>query len=141
MRARWSLMLLTVVAGCAHSGQESWPHPPAVTRSSSRVPSRWEQFAHPLYGACDERNGPCPPPMVRVELRWDTPATDLDLHGALSQWGLTDRVWFTVADSHWHIPEPRLMFAGTRRLLNDVTDASPEPEVIEERSTGTAEIS
>lgn len=150
MTARWELgdqvrfagcALLTsavLLTGCGHSGQQPWPHPPAVTRSSSREPSRWERFAPPIYGPCDERNGPCPPPVLRVELRWDTPGTDLDLHGALTQWGLTDRVWFTVADSHWQIPEPRLMFAGTHRLLNDSTDASEAPEVIEARTTGAS---
>lgn len=136
MSARRLIAMAALCVGCAHNGQESWPHPPAVTRRSSSAPSRWEQFAPPMYGACDERNGPCPPRLVRVELRWDAAGTDLDLHGTLTQWGLTDRVWFTVADSHWHIPEPRLMFAGTHRLVSDVTDASAEPEVIEARTTG-----
>ncbi len=134
------LLLLSALvvhsARCAHNAQDSWPHPPAVTRESSRAPSRWEHFAPPMYGPCDPRNGPCPPRQVRVELRWDAAGTDLDLHGLLTQWGLNDRAWFTVADAHWHIPEPRLMFAGTHRLVNDVTDASAEPEVIEAQSTG-----
>lgn len=131
------LALLWLLMGCAHRSQSSWPEPPAVNRRSSRAPSRWEQFAPPMYGACDERNGPCPARLVRVELRWDGAGTDLDLHGTLTQWGLNDRVWFTVADSHWHIPEPRLMFAGTHRLVRDVTEPSAEPEVIEARTTGT----
>lgn len=123
------------LAGCAHRPLRE-PLPPPVGRVADATPSQWERFAPPEYGPCDERNGPCPARSLRVELRWSTPGTDLDLHAITTQNLPLDHFWFSIADAHWHVPEPRMIFAGTHRLAHDAT-APDDVEVLESSSAMT----
>lgn len=138
MRAFLITCALFNTAACAH-GSSRDRTPPPVGRSADSTPSQWERFAPPEYGACDERNGPCPARSLRVELRWSTPGTDLDLHAIAAQNLPHEQFWFTIADAHWFVPEPRLIFSGTHRLAHDAT-APGDVEVIESSHGALSEL-